>query len=55
MEKKKQTKEEMEKSKTELLNQLSQMNVSTDNMDWVKENLNKMIDDEVKNQNDNSN
>ena len=47
MEQKKQTKEQMEKSKTELLKQLNQMNVSSDNIDWVKEELNQIIDEEV--------
>ena len=47
MEQKKQTKEQMEKSKTELLEQLNQMNVSSDNIDWVKEELNQIIDEEV--------
>lgn len=47
MEQKKQTKEQMEKSKTELLEQLNQMNISSDNIDWVKEELNQIIDEEV--------
>lgn len=50
MEQKKQTKEQMEKSKTELLNQLNQMNVSSDNLDWVNEELNQMIGEEVEKQ-----
>ena len=48
-------KKQMEKSKTELLGQLNQMNISSDNIDWVKEQLNQMIDEEVKKQNNNSN
>jgi hypothetical protein len=55
MEQKKQTKEQMEKSKTELLGQLNQMNISSDNIDWVKEQLNQMIDEEVEKQNNNPN
>ena len=47
----KKTKEEMDKSKTELLNQLKEMNVSSDNLDWVAEQLNQTIDEEVKRQN----
>jgi hypothetical protein len=55
MEQKKQTKEQMEKSKTELLEQLNQMNISSDNKDWVKEQLNQMINEEVEKQNNNPN
>ena len=47
MEQKKETKEQMEKSKTELLKQLKQMDISSDNIDWVKEELNQIIDEEV--------
>jgi hypothetical protein len=43
--------EEMEKSKTELLNQLKEMNISADNLDWVNEQLDQTIDEEVKRQN----
>jgi hypothetical protein len=42
---------EMEKSKTELLNQLKEMNISADNLDWVNEQLDQTIDEEVKRQN----
>ena len=42
--------EEMEKSKTELLNQLKEMNISADNLDWVNEQLDQTIDEEVKRQ-----
>ena len=51
MEQKKQTKEQMEKSKIELLGQLNGMNISSDNLDWVAEQLNQTIDEEVKRQN----
>ena len=43
--------EEMEKSKTELLNQLKEMNISANNLDWVNEQLDQTIDEEVKRQN----
>jgi len=33
----KKTKEEMDKNKTELLNQLKEMNISSDSLDWVTE------------------
>lgn len=55
MEQKKQNKEQMEKSKMELLGQLKQIGISPDNLDWVTEQLNQMIDEEVKKQNNNSN
>jgi hypothetical protein len=42
--------EEMEKSKTELLNQLKEINISADNLDWVNEQLDQTIDEEVKRQ-----
>jgi hypothetical protein len=47
----KKTKEEMDKSKTELLNQLKEMNVSSDNLDWVDEQLKQTINEEVERQN----
>ena len=47
MEQKKETKEQMEKIKTELLKQLKQMDISSDNIDWVKEEFNQIIDEEV--------
>jgi hypothetical protein len=31
------------------------MNISSDNIDWVKEQLNQMIDEEVEKQNNNPN
>jgi hypothetical protein len=46
----KKTKEEMDKSKTELLNQLKKMNVSSDNLDWVDEQLKQSINEEVERQ-----
>jgi len=42
--------EEMDKSKTELLNQLKEMNISSDNLDWVKEQLDQTINEEVERQ-----
>ena len=47
----KKTKEEMDKSKTELLNQLKEMNISSDNLDWVNEQLDQTINEEVERQN----
>jgi hypothetical protein len=47
----KKTKEEMVKSKTELLNQLKEMNISSDNLDWVNEQLDQTINEEVGRQN----
>ena len=49
------TKEEMEKSKTELLNKLTEMSISPDNLDWVNEQLDQTINEEVEEQNKNSN
>jgi hypothetical protein len=46
----KNNREEMEKSKIELLNQLKEMNISTDNLDWVNEQLDQIIDKEVEKQ-----
>ena len=43
----KRTKEDMEKSKTDLLNQLKEMNISSDNLDWITEQLDQTIDEEV--------
>lgn len=54
MEQRKQTKEQMEKSKTELLGQLNQIGVSSDNLDWVAEQLNQTINEEVEKQKDES-
>jgi len=51
----KKTKEEMDKSKTELLNQLKEMNVSSDNLDWVNEQLKQTIIEEVERQNNEPN
>ena len=51
----KRTKEEMDKSKTELLNQLKEMNISSDNLDWVTEQLDQTINEEVERQNDKPN
>jgi hypothetical protein len=51
----KKTKEEMDKSKTELLNQLKEMNVSSDNLDWVNEQLKQTITEEVERQNNEPN
>jgi hypothetical protein len=47
----KKTKEEMDKSKAELLNQLKEMNISSDNLDWVKEQLDQTINEELGRQN----
>jgi len=47
----KKTKEEMDKNKTELLNQLKEMNISSDSLDWVTEQLDQIIDEEVERQN----
>jgi hypothetical protein len=46
MEQKKQTKEQMEKSKMELLGQLNQIGISSDNLDWVTKELDQLIDEE---------
>jgi len=43
----KKTKEEMDKNKTELLNQLKEMNISSDSLDWVTEQLDQIIDEGV--------
>ena len=51
----KRTKEEMDKSKTELLNQLKELNISSDNLDWVTEQLDQTINEEVERQNDKPN
>ena len=51
----KRTKEEMDKSKTELLNQLKEMNISSDNLDWVTEQLDQTINEEVERQTDKPN
>jgi hypothetical protein len=51
----KRTKEEMDKSKTDLLNQLIKMNISLVNLDWVNEQLDQMINEEVERQNDKPN
>jgi len=48
----KRTKEEMDKSKTDLLNQLKEMTVSSDNLGWVAEQLDQTIDEEVERQDD---
>ena len=54
MEQKKQNKEQMEKSKMELLGQLKQIGISPDNLDWVTEQLNQTIEEEVERQKDES-
>lgn len=54
MEQKNQTKEQMEKSKMELLGQLNEIGISSDNLDWVAEQLNQTIDEEVERQKDES-
>jgi hypothetical protein len=54
MEQKKQTKEQIEKSKMELLGQLNQIGISSDNLDWVAEQLNQTIDEEGERQKDES-
>jgi hypothetical protein len=50
----KKTKEEMNESKTELLNKLKEMNISSDNLDWVNEQLDQIINEEVGRQNNES-
>ena len=47
-------KEQMEKSKMELLGQLNQIGISSDNLDWVAEQLNQTIDEEGERQKDES-
>jgi len=42
----------MDKSKTDLLNQLKEMTVSSDNLGWVAEQLDQTIDEEVERQDD---
>ena len=51
----KRTKEEMDKSKTDLLNELKEMKISSDNLGWVAEQLDQIIDEEVERQNDKPN
>jgi hypothetical protein len=51
----KRTKEKMDKSKTELLNQLKEMDISSDNLDWVTEQLDQTIDEEIERQNNKPN
>ena len=51
----KRTKEEMDKSKTDLLNQLKEMNISSDNLDWVTEQIDQTIDEEVERHTDKPN
>jgi hypothetical protein len=51
----KRTKEEMDKSKTDLLNQLKEMGISSNNLDWITEQLDQTIDEEVERQNDKPN
>jgi len=48
----KRTKEQMDKSKTDLLNELKEMKISSDNLGWVAEQLDQIIDEEVERQND---
>jgi hypothetical protein len=48
-------KEKMDKSKTELLNQLKEMDISSDNLDWVTEQLDQTIDEEIERQNNKPN
>jgi hypothetical protein len=44
----------MNESKTELLNKLKEMNISSDNLDWVNEQLDQIINEEVGRQNNES-
>jgi hypothetical protein len=48
----KRTKEQMDKSKTDLLNELKEIKISSDNLGWVAEQLDQIIDEEVERQND---
>ncbi len=54
MEQEKQTKEQMEKSKMELLSQLNEIGISSDNLDWVAEQLNQIINEEGERKKDES-
>lgn len=47
----KNNQEEMDISKSELLNQLMEMNISQDNLEWVSEQLDQTINEEVERQN----
>jgi hypothetical protein len=47
----KNNQEEMDISKSELLNQLTEMNISQDNLEWVSEQLDQTINEEVERQN----
>ena len=47
----KNNQEQMEKSKTELLNSLKEMNISLDNLDWVGKQLDQTINEEIERQN----
>lgn len=49
----KNNQEQMEKSKTELLNSLKEMNISLDNLDWVEKQLDQTINEEIERQNKN--
>ena len=47
----KNNQEEMDISKSELLNQLMEMNISQDNLEWVSEQIDQTINEEVERQN----
>ena len=47
----KNNQEEMDINKSELLNQLTEMNISQDNLEWVSEQLDQTINEEVERQN----
>jgi hypothetical protein len=46
MENKKWTREEAEQNKNNLLNELNELPVSKENLDWVKKELDQLIDEE---------
>jgi hypothetical protein len=46
MENKKWTREEAEQNKNNLLNELNELPVSKENLDWVKKELEQLIDEE---------
>ena len=51
MENKKWTREEAEQNKNNLLNELNELPVSKENLDWVKKELDQLIDEEEVRQN----
>jgi len=51
MENKKWTREEAEQNKSNLLNELNELSVSKENLDWVTKELEQLIDEEEVRQN----